>query len=72
MFLDLFEDEWNQSVIAVKSRDSLKVEYLLQDCSLLLPPTATPLTGIHLNKRRPCGEVSTRTVTNDTSSHEMS
>ena len=60
MFLDLFEDEWTHSGCgATRSPQSetLRVEYLLQDSSMLLPPTATPLTGIHLNKRRPCGEV---------------
>ena len=36
---------------------SLKVEYLLQDSSILLPPTGTPMTGIEFTKRLPCGEV---------------
>ncbi|XP_047740767.1 protein CLEC16A homolog isoform X1 [Hyalella azteca] len=63
MFLDLFEDEWSHSGCGgadTSSRpmsESLRVEYLLQDSSILLPPTATPLTGIALNRRRPCGEV---------------
>lgn len=35
-----------------------KVEYLLQDSSILLPPTGTPMTGIEFTKRLPCGEVS--------------
>ncbi|KAH9495816.1 Protein CL16A [Bulinus truncatus] len=35
----------------------LNVEYLMQDASILLPPTGTPLTGIDFNKRLPCGEV---------------
>ena len=28
----------------------------MMDASLLLPPTATPLTGIEFSKRLPCGE----------------
>ncbi|KAF2361458.1 hypothetical protein FHG87_007787 [Trinorchestia longiramus] len=62
MFLDLFEDEWSHSGCGKSEArrpvsESLRVEYLLQDSNILLPPTATPLTGIQLNKRRPCGEV---------------
>ena len=29
----------------------------MQDASILLPPTGTPLTGIDFIKRLPCGEV---------------
>ena len=36
---------------------TFKVEYLLQDSSILLPPTGTPMTGIEFTKRLPCGEV---------------
>ena len=49
----MFEDEWREL-----KRAPLNVEYLLQDVSILLPPTGTPLTGIDFNKRLPCGEVS--------------
>ena len=34
----------------------VKVPYLLQDASMLLPPTDTPLTGIEFTRRLPCGE----------------
>lgn len=34
----------------------LNVEYVTMDASLLLPPTATPLTGIDFIKRLPCGD----------------
>ncbi|BFZ02816.1 hypothetical protein BsWGS_05855 [Bradybaena similaris] len=52
IFLDMFEDEYRE----MKTRP-LNVEYLMQDASILLPPTGTPLTGIDFNKRLPCGEV---------------
>ncbi|PVD38671.1 hypothetical protein C0Q70_01290 [Pomacea canaliculata] len=52
IFLDMFEDEYRE----MKNRP-LNVEYLMQDASILLPPTGTPLTGIDFNKRLPCGEV---------------
>ena len=35
----------------------LNVEHLMMDASLLLPATATPLTGIEFSKRLACGEV---------------
>jgi hypothetical protein len=35
----------------------LNVEHLMMDASLLLPVTATPLTGIEFSKRLACGEV---------------
>lgn len=35
----------------------LNVEWLCMDSAVLLPPTGTPLTGIALDKRLPCGEV---------------
>lgn len=52
IFLDLFEDEYNEMFKA-----NLNVEYLCMDSSILLPPTATPLTGIPFTRRLPCGEV---------------
>lgn len=52
MFLELFEAEVNDL-----TKRPLKVEYLLQDSSILLPPTGTPMTGIEFTKRLPCGEV---------------
>ena len=50
MFLETFEDEWGRT-------GKLRVEPLLEDASILLPPAGTPLTGIPLNKRLPCGKV---------------
>ncbi|EFX79851.1 hypothetical protein DAPPUDRAFT_304370 [Daphnia pulex] len=52
MFLELFEAEVNEII-----KRPLQVEYLLQDSSILLPPTGTPMTGIEFTKRLPCGEV---------------
>lgn len=52
MFLELFEAE----AIELAQR-KLQVEYLMQDSSILLPPTGTPMTGIEFTKRLPCGEV---------------
>lgn len=52
IFLDMFEDEYRESV-----RPATKIEVVLSDASLLLPPTGTPLTGIDFTKRLPCGEV---------------
>ena len=73
MFLELFEAEANEltkrplQVIeqpafyflfsAIINLSLLQVEYLLQDSSILLPPTGTPMTGIEFTKRLPCGEV---------------
>jgi protein CLEC16A len=73
MFLELFEAEVNEIIkrplqvsllnytingsIDVIISISFKVEYLLQDSSVLLPPTGTPMTGIEFTKRLPCGEV---------------
>ncbi len=48
----MFEDEHRQS-----SKRPTRLDYVLSDASLLLPPTATPLTGIDFTKRLPCGEV---------------
>ncbi|XP_053696989.1 protein CLEC16A homolog [Sabethes cyaneus] len=52
IFLDLFEDEYNEMV-----KSSLNVEFLCNDSTILLPPTGTPLTGIGFTRRLPCGEV---------------
>jgi len=52
IFLDMFEDEYRAA-----TRPAPKVELVLSDASLLLPPTVTPLTGIDFTKRLPCGEV---------------
>ncbi|XP_049284346.1 protein CLEC16A homolog [Anopheles funestus] len=52
IFLDLFEDEYNEMV-----KTTLNVEFLCNDSTILLPPTGTPLTGIGFTRRLPCGEV---------------
>lgn len=52
IFLDLFEDEYNEMV-----KTTLNVEFLCMDSTILLPPTGTPLTGIEFSRRLPCGEV---------------
>lgn len=48
----MFEDEYRAAC-----RIAPKIEFLMSDASLLLPPTVTPLTGIDFTKRLPCGEV---------------
>lgn len=48
----MFEDEHR----AATSRKT-RIDYVMSDASLLLPPTGTPLTGIDFTKRLPCGEV---------------
>ena len=40
IFLDMFEDEYHSA-----SKSAPRVELVLSDASLLLPPTVTPLTG---------------------------
>ncbi|XP_017039703.1 protein CLEC16A homolog isoform X1 [Drosophila ficusphila] len=52
IFLDLFEDEYNEM-----RKAHLNVEFLCMDSTILLPPTGTPLTGINFTRRLPCGEV---------------
>ncbi|XP_017016779.1 protein CLEC16A homolog isoform X2 [Drosophila kikkawai] len=52
IFLDLFEDEYNEM-----RKAQLNVEFLCMDSAILLPPTGTPLTGISFTRRLPCGEV---------------
>lgn len=51
IFLDLFEDEYGE----VK-KNKLNVEFLCMDSTILLPPTGTPMTGIHFTRRLPCGD----------------
>ena len=41
----------------IKKMTLFRLEFVLCDASLLLPPTGTPLTGIEFTKRLPCGEV---------------
>lgn len=52
IFLDMFEDENSEM-----QKKPLKVEWLMMDSNILLPPTGTPMTGIEFSKRLPCGEV---------------
>ena len=48
----------DNNVLTFKTTDLiLRMEFVLCDASLLLPPTGTPLTGIEFSKRLPCGEV---------------
>lgn len=54
MFLELFEDEYNEM-----HKEILNVQRLLSDSTLLLPPAHSPMTGIPLSKRLPCGDVCT-------------
>ena len=52
IFLDMFEDEHRES-----TKRPTRLDYVMSDAALLLPPAATPLTGIDFAKRLPCGEV---------------
>ncbi|CAB0043585.1 unnamed protein product [Trichogramma brassicae] len=52
IFLDMFEDEYGEI-----QKKPLKVEWLMMDSNILLPPTGTPMTGIEFSKRLACGEV---------------
>ncbi|KAL3236899.1 hypothetical protein MRX96_022153 [Rhipicephalus microplus] len=52
MFLDMFEDEYQEM-----KKKPLNVEYLMMDANLLLPPMGTPMSGVEFHKRLPCGEV---------------
>lgn len=51
IFIELFEDE----VINMKKVST--TEEVSREAAVLLPPTATPLTGIDFKLRLPCGEV---------------
>ena len=48
----MFEDEHRES-----TKRPTRLDYVMSDAALLLPPAATPLTGIDFAKRLPCGEV---------------
>ena len=48
----MFEDEYGAA-----TKPLPRIDLVLSDASLLLPPTGTPLTGIDFTKRLPCGEV---------------
>ena len=48
----MFEDEYGAAIKPLP-----RIDLVLSDASLLLPPTGTPLTGIDFTKRLPCGEV---------------
>ena len=50
--MDMFEDEYRQT-----TKKATRIDYVMSDASLLLPPTGTPLTGIDFTKRLACGEV---------------
>lgn len=52
IFLDLFEDEYNEV-----QKSNFNLEYLCMDATILLPPTGTPMTGINFTRRLPCGDV---------------
>ncbi|CAG9531694.1 unnamed protein product [Cercopithifilaria johnstoni] len=50
LFLEMFEDEFYNF-----ERNRIKIRSVSTDSSLLLPPPSTPLNGVSLNKRLPCG-----------------
>ncbi|KAM3723746.1 Protein CLEC16A [Dirofilaria immitis] len=50
LFLEMFEDEFHNF-----ERNRIHIESISADSSLLLPPPSTPLNGVSLNKRLPCG-----------------
>lgn len=52
IFLDLFEDEYNEM-----QKAQMNVEFLCQEAAILLPPIGTPLTSIGFTLRLPCGQV---------------
>ena len=69
IFLDMFEDEYRNEEVGTGQSElvplsvrvcaqamEVRVQYLLQEGSMLLPPTDTPLTGIEFTRRLPCGE----------------
>ena len=70
IFLDIFEDEYRNEengwscmrpgdsvcVCVCLQAMEVRVQFLLQEGSMLLPPTDTPLTGIEFTRRLPCGE----------------
>uniref|UniRef100_A0A914C4R6 FPL domain-containing protein n=1 Tax=Acrobeloides nanus TaxID=290746 RepID=A0A914C4R6_9BILA len=50
LFLEMFEDEYYNF-----EKNELRVNTIACDPALFLPPTSTPLSGIPLSKRSPCG-----------------
>uniref|UniRef100_A0A0R3RPE1 FPL domain-containing protein n=1 Tax=Elaeophora elaphi TaxID=1147741 RepID=A0A0R3RPE1_9BILA len=50
LFLEMFEDEFYNF-----ERNRIQIRSVSTDSSLLLPPPSTPLNGVLLNKRLPCG-----------------
>ncbi|EJD74676.1 hypothetical protein LOAG_18040 [Loa loa] len=50
LFLEMFEDEFYNF-----ERNKIQIGSISTDPSLLLPPLNTPLNGVSLNKRLPCG-----------------
>ncbi|KAL4002838.1 hypothetical protein ACH3XW_5120 [Acanthocheilonema viteae] len=50
LFLEMFEDEFYNF-----ERNKIQIRSISTDSSLLLPPPSTPLNGVSLNKRLPCG-----------------
>ncbi|KAK6101902.1 hypothetical protein QQG55_6390 [Brugia pahangi] len=50
LFLEMFEDEFYNF-----ERNKIQIGSISTDSSLLLPPSSTPLNGVSLNKRLPCG-----------------
>ncbi|OZC11612.1 hypothetical protein X798_01473 [Onchocerca flexuosa] len=50
LFLEMFEDEFCNF-----ERNRIHIGSISADSSLLLPPPSTPLNGVSLNKRLPCG-----------------
>jgi protein CLEC16A len=51
MFLDMFEHEYQNFI-----SQSINLEMMLRDWSILLTPTSTPLSGIEYSRRFPCGD----------------
>ncbi|CAD5116916.1 DgyrCDS5757 [Dimorphilus gyrociliatus] len=51
IFIEIFEDEF------VNMKKVSTTEDVSREAAVLLPPTATPLTGIDFKLRLPCGEV---------------
>ncbi|RNA07939.1 CLEC16A isoform X2, partial [Brachionus plicatilis] len=51
MFLDMFEHEYHSF-----NSHTFSCEMLLREWSILLTPRSTPLSGIELTKRFPCGD----------------
>ncbi|CAF1039000.1 unnamed protein product [Adineta ricciae] len=52
LLLDMFEDEYRQMQM-----NPTRIDYLLKDSCMLLPPTTTPLSGIEFIKRLPSGDI---------------